>query len=31
MFGILAEPNLFFQTDVLRHTYLKLNNHESNA
>jgi protoporphyrinogen oxidase len=22
MFGILAEPNLFFQTDVLRHTYL---------
>lgn len=25
--GILSEPNLFFQTDVLRDTYLKLKNH----
>lgn len=31
MIGILAEPNLFFQTDVLRHTYLKLNTNETNA
>jgi len=31
MIGILAEPNLFFQTDVLRHTYLKLNKNETNA
>lgn len=31
MFGILAEPNLFFQTDVIRHTYQKLKNYESNS